>query len=121
LLLDYGYMLSYGLFFALAGFAVRDTAQARGWDRLAAIGVVFPFFALAAASFDASENVALLPRSPATAAASPRRSPSSTVMHVPRRNIELKATNPNPSASLPIDMGARGACNTHRHGQAARL
>jgi hypothetical protein len=60
LLLDYGYMLSYGVFFALAGFAVRDTARARGWKRLAAIGVVVPFFALAAASFDASENVALL-------------------------------------------------------------
>jgi hypothetical protein len=58
--LDYGYMLSYGLFFALAGFAVRDTARARGWQRLAAIGVVVPFFALAAASFDANENVALL-------------------------------------------------------------
>ncbi len=60
LLLDYGYMLSYGLFFALAGFAVRDTARARGWRRLAAVGVVVPFFALAAALFDASENVALL-------------------------------------------------------------
>jgi hypothetical protein len=60
LLLDYGYMLSYGLFFALAGFAVRDTARARDWRRLAAIGAVVPFFALAAASFDASENVALL-------------------------------------------------------------
>jgi hypothetical protein len=53
-------MLSYGLFFALAGFAVRDTARARGWPRLAALGTVVPFFALAAASFDASENVALL-------------------------------------------------------------
>jgi hypothetical protein len=60
LLLDYGYMLSYGLFFALAGFAVRDTGRARGWRRLAAIGTVVPFFALAAAGFDASENVALL-------------------------------------------------------------
>jgi hypothetical protein len=60
LLLDYGYMLSYGMFFALAGFAVRDTARARGWRRLAAIGVVVPFFALAAATFDATENVALL-------------------------------------------------------------
>jgi hypothetical protein len=60
LVLDYGYMLSYGLFFALAGFAVRDTARARGWRRLAALGVVVPFFALAAATFDASENVALL-------------------------------------------------------------
>ncbi len=60
LLLDYGYMLSYGLFFAFAGFAVRDMARAREWQRLAAIGVVVPFFALAAACFDASENVALL-------------------------------------------------------------
>lgn len=60
LLLDYGYMLSYGMFFALAGFAVRDTARARDWRRLAAIGVVVPFFALAAATFDATENVALL-------------------------------------------------------------
>jgi len=60
LLLDYGYMLSYGLFFALAGFAIRDTARARGWQRLAAVGVVVPFLALAAATFDASENVALL-------------------------------------------------------------
>jgi hypothetical protein len=60
LVLDYGYMLSYGLFFCLAGFAVRDIARARGWRRLAAVGVVVPFFALAAAMFDASENVALL-------------------------------------------------------------
>ena len=60
LVLDYGYMLSYGLFFALAGFAVRDTARPRGWHRLAALGVVVPFFALTAATFDASENVALL-------------------------------------------------------------
>ncbi len=53
-------MLSYGLFFALAGFAIRDMARARDWRRLAAIGAVVPFSALAAASFDASENVALL-------------------------------------------------------------
>lgn len=60
LLLDYGYMLSYGLFFALAGFAVRDAARARGWRRMARAGSVVPYFALAAACFDASENVALL-------------------------------------------------------------
>jgi hypothetical protein len=60
LILDYGYMLSYGLFFALAGFAIRDTARAHGWQRFAAVGVVVPFFALTAATFDASENVALL-------------------------------------------------------------
>jgi hypothetical protein len=60
LVLDYGYMISYGLFFALAGFAVRDAARAHGWRRLVAIGAVVPFFAIAAASFDTSENVALL-------------------------------------------------------------
>lgn len=60
LILDYGYMLSYGVFFALAGFAIRDTARARGWQCIAAIGVIVPFFAIAAAMFDASENVALL-------------------------------------------------------------
>jgi hypothetical protein len=60
LILDYGYMLSYGLFFAVAGFAIRDTARARGWRRLAAAGAIIPFFALAAATFDAAENVALL-------------------------------------------------------------
>jgi hypothetical protein len=60
LILDYGYMLSYGLFFALAGFTVLDLARARDWRRLAAVGTVVPFFALAAAGFDASENVALL-------------------------------------------------------------
>ena len=60
LLLDYGYMLSYGLFFALAGFAVRDAARTRGWRRMAKAGSFVPYFALAAACFDASENVALL-------------------------------------------------------------
>jgi hypothetical protein len=60
LLLDFGYMLSYALFFALAGVAVRDQARARGWQRLATVGAVVPFLALAAASFDATENVALL-------------------------------------------------------------
>jgi len=53
-------MLSYGLFFALAGFAIRDAARARGWRRMARAGVVIPYFALAAACFDASENIALL-------------------------------------------------------------
>lgn len=53
-------MLSYGVFFCLAGFAIRDAAQARGWRRLATAGFVIPFFVLAAAAFDAIENVALL-------------------------------------------------------------
>jgi hypothetical protein len=60
LLIDYGFMLSYGVFFALAGFATRDLARRRGWLRLAAAGAVIPLFAPAAASFDAIENVLLL-------------------------------------------------------------
>jgi hypothetical protein len=60
LILDYGYMLSYGLFFMLAGFAIRDAARTRDWRRMAAAGVVIPFFAIVAAMFDAIENVALL-------------------------------------------------------------
>lgn len=58
--LDFGYLLSYGAFFTLAGFATRDIATARGWRRLAVLGSVVPLFATGAALFDASENVALL-------------------------------------------------------------
>jgi hypothetical protein len=60
LLLDYGYMISYGGFFTLAGLATRDLAHTRGWRRLAAAGTIIPFFAAAAAIFDAIENVFLL-------------------------------------------------------------
>lgn len=60
LILDYGYMLSYGPFFMLAGLAIRDMARTRGWLRLATVGAIVPFFAITAAMFDASENVALL-------------------------------------------------------------
>ncbi len=58
--IDYGYMISYGAFFTLAGLATRDLARQRDWRRLATAGIVVPFFATAAALFDASENVALL-------------------------------------------------------------
>jgi hypothetical protein len=60
LIADYAYMLSYGGFFTLAGLATRDLARARNWRRLAAAGMVLPFFAAAAATFDAIENVFLL-------------------------------------------------------------
>ncbi len=60
LLLDYGYMISYGGFFTLAGLSTRDLARARDWRRLAATGTIVPFFAAAAATFDAIENVFLL-------------------------------------------------------------
>ena len=60
LIVDYAYMISYGGFFTLAGFATRDLARARDWRRLASAGVILPFFAAAAAVFDAVENVFLL-------------------------------------------------------------
>jgi hypothetical protein len=60
LFVDYAYMLTYGGFFTLAGFATRDLARARDWRRLAAAGAILPFFAAAAATFDAIENVFLL-------------------------------------------------------------
>lgn len=60
LLIDFGFMLSYGSFFALAALATRDFARERGLRRLAAVGVFAPAAAIGAASFDAVENVFLL-------------------------------------------------------------
>ena len=60
LIVDYAYMISYGGFFTLAGFATRDLARTRDWRRLAFAGTIVPFFATAAALFDAIENVFLL-------------------------------------------------------------
>jgi hypothetical protein len=60
LIVDYAYMISYGGFFTLAGLATRDLARVRDWQRLATAGMVVPFFATAAAMFDATENVFLL-------------------------------------------------------------
>jgi len=60
LIIDYAYMISYGGFFTLAGLATRDLARTRDWRRLAAAGMIVPFFATVAALFDATENVFLL-------------------------------------------------------------
>jgi hypothetical protein len=54
--IDFGFMASYGAFFALAAVAVRDFAAAQGLKRLAAVGVVAPACAVAAALFDVAEN-----------------------------------------------------------------
>lgn len=54
--IDFGFMASYGAFFALAGIAVRDFAAGRGLRKLAAVGVVAPSCAVAAALFDVAEN-----------------------------------------------------------------
>lgn len=58
--LDYGFMLSYGSFVALAALATRDFAREGGLQRLAAVGAVAPIAAVSAACFDAAENVFLL-------------------------------------------------------------
>jgi hypothetical protein len=54
--IDFGFMASYGAFFALAGVAVREFAAARELRRLAAVGAVVPACAVAAALFDLAEN-----------------------------------------------------------------
>jgi hypothetical protein len=60
LYLDYGFMLGYGTFVTLAGLATRDFGRERGMRKLAAAGRVIPWFAAAAALFDAGENAFLL-------------------------------------------------------------
>lgn len=54
--IDFGFMLSYGAFFSLAGWATRDFAREHGRRTLAATGQIVPWFAAAAAVFDAGEN-----------------------------------------------------------------
>lgn len=60
LIVDYGFMLSYGAFVTLAGLATRDFAREHGHRALASAGRVVPWFAAAAAAFDAGENAFLL-------------------------------------------------------------
>lgn len=58
--IDYGFMLSYGSFFALAALATRDFARENRMRWLAAAGAVAPIAAISAAGFDAIENAFLL-------------------------------------------------------------
>jgi hypothetical protein len=58
--IDFGFMLCYGTFLALAAAATRDFARENGLRRLAALGAFAPPAAVAAAVFDAAENVFLL-------------------------------------------------------------
>jgi hypothetical protein len=57
---DFGFMLSYGTFFTLAALATRDFARDRGLRALAIAAIATPFFAAAAALFDAAENIVWL-------------------------------------------------------------
>jgi hypothetical protein len=58
--IDFAFMLSYGAFVTLAAIATREFARDHGWRLLAMAGVVAPLFAISAALFDATENIALL-------------------------------------------------------------
>lgn len=58
--IDFGLMLSYGAFFALAALATRDFARENNMRRLAAVGAVAPLCAALAAAFDVVENTFLL-------------------------------------------------------------
>jgi hypothetical protein len=58
--IDLGFMVSYGAFFALAALATRDFARERDLRALAVAGIITPVFAVAAALFDAAENIVWL-------------------------------------------------------------
>jgi len=58
--IDFGFMASYGTFLGLAALATRDLARERDLQALAVAGIITPAFALAAALFDATENVVWL-------------------------------------------------------------
>lgn len=58
--IDFGFMVSYGAFLALAALAIRDFARGRDLAALAAAGLVAPYLAVAAALLDAAENVTWL-------------------------------------------------------------
>jgi hypothetical protein len=60
LVLDYPYLIGYGLFLAGACVAVSDRARRTGRARLAVLGPALAWGALAAAACDAVENGALL-------------------------------------------------------------
>jgi len=60
LIVDYGFMASYGSFVTLSGLATRDFAREHGRRTLASAGRIVPWFAAAAAVFDAGENAFLL-------------------------------------------------------------
>lgn len=60
LLIDYPYLIAYGLFLAGACVAVADRARRAGRVRLAALGPPLAWGALGAAACDAVENAALL-------------------------------------------------------------
>ncbi len=55
--IDFPFMAVYGAFLAVAALATRDFARAHDLRALAAAGTFAPAFAIAAALFDAAENI----------------------------------------------------------------
>lgn len=60
LLLDFAYLVAYGVFLTLAVLALRDAASARGWDAYARYGAPIAFLPAVAAACDAAEDLGLL-------------------------------------------------------------
>lgn len=60
LLLDFPYLVAYGIFLTLAVLALRDTARERGWDAYARYGKAIAWLPAVAAACDAAEDIGLL-------------------------------------------------------------
>lgn len=58
--IDCAFLVTYGTFLVLAAAATREIALARGWARMARLGTAVMLAAVAAAVFDAIEDVGLL-------------------------------------------------------------
>lgn len=58
--IDFPYLVAYAAFFSLAVTALRDAARRRGWRRYARPGAAIAALPVAAAVFDAVENINLL-------------------------------------------------------------
>jgi hypothetical protein len=60
LLIDGLWLVSYAMFLAVASLGASESMRVRGWDRLAAAGVLVAWMQLAAGALDAVEDIALL-------------------------------------------------------------
>jgi hypothetical protein len=60
LLIDFAFLIAYGMFLILAVAAVRDRLDRRGRPRLAGVGARIVLFGAIAAACDAAENACLL-------------------------------------------------------------
>jgi hypothetical protein len=58
--IDFGFMVAYGAFLALAALATRDFGRKRNLPALARAGIAAPYLAVGAALFDVAENIVWL-------------------------------------------------------------